>query len=178
MIAKVYSNINIVYTLSEVNYQLYFSERAILAALNSDVDRVNNTCLERLRGESITYLSIDTALDETGTPDYNLYSQEYLNTITLSSIPMHSISLKIGYPIILLLNLDPSASLYNSTQLIVTTLRTRVIKAKILSETHAENAAFILRLSLVTAASSSLPFRLRRRQFSIRLAFGISINKL
>ena len=177
LIDKVYPDIDMVHTLSEVNRQLYFSERAILAALNSDVDGVNNACLERLRGESTTYLSIDTALDESGTLDYNLYSQEYLNTITLSSMPVHSISLKIGCPIILLRNLDPSAGLCNSTRLIVTALRTRVIEAKILSGTHAGNAAFILRLSLVTAASSSLPFRLRRRQFSIRLAFGMSINK-
>jgi ATP-dependent DNA helicase PIF1 len=125
----------------------------------------------------MTYLSVDTALDEGDSPDYHLYPQEYLNTLTLSGMPVHSITLKVGCPIILLRNLDPSVGLCNGTRLIVTALRTRVIEAKILSGTHAGNPAFIPRLALVTSSSSPLPFKLRRRQFPIRLAFGMSINK-
>jgi PIF1-like helicase len=73
LIDKVYPQLDTVHTLSENDRQVYFSERAILAALNSDVDEVNNIYLNRLLRESITYLSIDTALDESRNPDYNLY---------------------------------------------------------------------------------------------------------
>jgi ATP-dependent DNA helicase PIF1 len=106
-----------------------------------------------------------------------VYPQEYLNTITLSGMPVHSITLKVGCPIILLRNLDPSIGLCNGTRLIITALRSRVIEAKILSGSHAGDPAFIPRIALVTASSSPLPFKFRRRQFPIRLAFGISINK-
>ena len=77
----------------------------------------------------------------------------------------------------LLRNLDPSAGLCNGTRLIITALKTRVIEAKILTGTHAGEPAFIPRLVLTTDTSSALPFNLRRRQFPIRIAFGISINK-
>lgn len=177
LIDQVYPQIDMVHTLSQNDRQTYFSERAILAALNSDVDGLNDACLSRLSGDSMTYLSVDTALDEGGNPDYHLYPQEYLNTVTLSGMPVHSITLKVGCPIILLRNLDPSIGLCNGTRLIVTALRSRVIEAKILSGTHAGEPAFIPRLALVTSPSSPLPFRLRRRQFPIRLAFGMSINK-
>jgi ATP-dependent DNA helicase PIF1 len=177
LINKVYPHIHAVHNLSESDRRIYFSERAILAALNSDVDGLNDACLNRLSGDSMTYLSVDTALDEGGSPDYGLYPQEYLNTITLSGMPVHSITLKVGCPIILLRNLDPSVGLCNGTRLIVTALRTRVIEVKILSGSHAGDPAFIPRIALITASSSPLPFKLRRRQFPIRLAFGISINK-
>ena len=177
LIDKVYPQIESIHNLSEADRRAYFSERAILAALNSDVDGLNDACLDRLSGDSMTYLSVDTALDEGGNPEYNLYPQEYLNTITLSGMPVHSITLKVGCPIILLRNLDPSVGLCNGTRLMVTALRSRVIEAKILSGTHAGNPAFIPRIVLVTASSSPLPFRLRRRQFPMRLTFGISINK-
>ena len=61
--------------------------------------------------------------------------------------------------------------------MIVTALRERVIEAKILSGTHRGRSAFIPRISLITSSSSGLPFTLRRRQFPVRLAFGMTINK-
>jgi ATP-dependent DNA helicase PIF1 len=163
--------------LPEEERQTYFSERAILAPLNVNVDDINNACIERLRGDTRTYLSVDTALDESGSNDHRSYPQEYLNTVNVSGMPVHSMTLKIGSPIMLLRNLDPSAGLCNGTRLIVTALKTRVIEARILTGTHAGDPAFIPRLVLTTDTSSALPFTLRRRQFPIRIAFGISINK-
>ena len=92
-------------------------------------------------------------------------------------MPVHSLTLKVGCPIILLRNLDASDGLCNGTRLIVTALKERVIEAKILSGVHAGKSAFIPRVNLVTASSSPLSFTLRRRQFPVRLAFAMSINK-
>ena len=155
----------------------YYSQRAVLAPLNADVDALNTAALERLAGSSKVYLSVDTALDEVGNPTYGTYPTEYLNTIALSGMPTHQITLKVGCPIILLRTLDASGGLCNGTRLLVTALKKRVIEAIILSGTHAGKSAFIPRINLVTASSSSLSFNLRRRQFPIRLAFGMSINK-
>jgi hypothetical protein len=48
---------------------------------------------------------------------------------------------------------------------------------RILSGKHRGETAFIPRISLDTATSSGLPFTLRCRQFPIRLAFAMTINK-
>ena len=52
----------------------------------------------------------------------------------------------------------------------------RVIEAQILTGDKAGNLAFIPRISLAPS-TSELPFSMTRRQFSVRLVFGMTINK-
>ena len=52
-----------------------------------------------------------------------------------------------------------------------------MIQGKILTGKHRGETAFIPRISLDTAPSAGLPFTLRRRQFPVRLAFAMTINK-
>ena len=61
--------------------------------------------------------------------------------------------------------------------MVVTAMAERVIKAQILTGTHAGKKAFIPHISLDTSMSAQLRFILRRRQYPIRLAFGMTINK-
>jgi len=129
-----------------------------------------------MSGTTSTYLSVDVALNDAGAPDYS-YPTEYLNEIGLSGMPNHELMLKVGCPILLLRSLNPFKGLCNGTRMIVTALGERVIEAKILSGTHRGKSAFIPRISLITSSSSGLPFTLRRRQFPVRLAFGMTINK-
>ena len=53
----------------------------------------------------------------------------------------------------------------------------RVIEGKILTGSHAGNIVFILRIALTTKSVGGLPFTLRRVQFPVCLAFGMTINK-
>ena len=62
--------------------------------------------------------------------------------------------------------------------MVITAMAERVIEAQILTGTHAGKKAFIPRISLDTPLSTGLGFILRRRQLPIRLAFGMSINKV
>jgi ATP-dependent DNA helicase PIF1 len=176
IIEKVYDSIDSIDGWSESMKQVYFGERVILAPLNADVDEINDACIERLPGQAKTFLSIDAAINDSGYQDYAL-PNEYLNTMDISGLPRHSITLKIGCPIILLRNLDPPAAQCNGTRLIVTGLGQRLIEAKILSGIRRGESVFIPRISTTTASSSRLPFTLRRHQFPIRVAFGMSINK-
>ena len=176
IIHKVYDGIETIQNLPERMQQAYFGERAILSALNVDVDELNDVCICKLSGTPKTFLSVDTAISDSGYQDHSV-PKEYLNTINLSGLPRHSITIKIGCPIILLRNLDPTAGLCNGTRLIITAFGDRVIQAKILSGIHRGKSAFIPRISVSTASSSGLPFTLRRHQFPIRVAFGMSINK-
>ena len=176
MVHKVYDGIETIQNIPEAMQQSYFGERAILSALNVDVDELNEVCISKLSGTPKVFLGIDTAINESGYQDDSV-PKEYLNTINLSGLPRHSITIKIGCPIILLRNLDPIAGLCNGTRLIITAFHKRVIEAKILSSIHRGKSAFIPRISICTASSSGLPFTLRCHQFPIQVAFSMSINK-
>jgi hypothetical protein len=105
----------------------YFNQRAILAPQNTSVDELNRKILERLPGEQITFYSADSASDSTGQSLDNL-PIEYLNGITMPGYPLHKTVLKVGVPVILLRNIDPSSGLCNGTRLLVTRLREHVIE--------------------------------------------------
>ena len=163
-------------SLSESTIREYFSQRAILAARNIDVVMVNNAVLEMLQGNAKIYSSADSAFNDAGVAN-NAIPNEYLNTIAVSGMPLHQITLKINSVIILLRNLNRYEGLCNGTQLIVTGMAERVIEGQILTGVHAGEKAFIPRISLDTSISTGLGFILRRRQHPIRLGFGMSINK-
>ncbi|KAL7171307.1 hypothetical protein ACSBR2_036039 [Camellia fascicularis] len=58
----------------------------------------------------------------------------------------------------------------------VTRCDTRIIEAQILTREKYGNLAFLPRISL-TSSSSEMPFQMTRRQFPIRLAYALTINK-
>ena len=84
--------------------------------------------------------------------------------------------MNVGIPIRLLRNMDRTNGLCNGTVLIVKQLGTRVIEAKVLNGSHAGNVVFLPRITL-SPSDGIFPFTLKRRQFPIRLAFAMTINK-
>ena len=53
--------------------------------------------MNRFPGEGKTYLSADSVEEE---DLHNAYPTDFLNSITLSEMPPHSMTLKVGAPII------------------------------------------------------------------------------
>lgn len=165
----------------------FFLNRIILSARNEDVEEVNNRLLDRMAGEVHVYHSADTVLLEAGADgdDMDLASRsnhsfppEYLRSLSASGLPPGELRLKVGCPIILLRNLDPSQGLCNGTRLIVVRLSPRVIEARIIGGQFDGHVVFIPRITLnPTNSNGEFPFRLSRHQFPIRLAFAMSINK-
>jgi ATP-dependent DNA helicase PIF1 len=102
---------------------------------------------------------------------------EFLNTITLASMPPYRMALKVGIPIILLRNLDAALGLCNGTHLIIWHLARRLIIAQIIGGVHARNIVNILFIT-VTANHLKWPFTLQRHQFPLQLAFAMTINKV
>ncbi len=94
----------------------YLRERAILALHNKEVSLINMMVLNYLPGAQVDFLSADSAED---TKVANTYPSKFLNTLEVSGMPSHKLPLKIGAPVMLLHNLDPSAGLCNGTRLIV-----------------------------------------------------------
>ena len=82
----------------------------------------------------------------------------------------------MGVLIILLRNLNPSDGLCNGTRLICCGLYSKVIDAEVITGPQVGRRVFIPRISL-TPSDTNLPFVLRRRQFPIRVAFSMTVNK-
>ncbi|KAL4583163.1 hypothetical protein LXL04_007729 [Taraxacum kok-saghyz] len=85
--------------------------------------------------------------------------------------------LKVGCPIILLRNIDPSNGLCNGTRLICKSFQMNVIGAEIAVGHHAGKRVFLPRIPLCLSADDMFPFKLKRKQFPIRLSFVMTINK-
>ncbi len=82
----------------------------------------------------------------------------------------------MGVPILLLCNLNQSIGLCNGTRLIVKRLGQCVIEAEIITRNNVDKRVFIPRI-IMSPSGIDWPFVLRHRQFPIRMAFAMTINK-
>ena len=151
-------------------------EWTILTATNKDVDRINKEVCDKVEGEHRRYLSADSIGDTDNPQHSNLYPVEYLNTLLLSGLPPHELSLKIGSPIMLLRNLNPSLGLCNGTQLKCRSFKDHMIEAEVITGTHGGDRVFLHRMTM-QPSDNLLPFTFCRRQFPIRPSYAMTINK-
>jgi hypothetical protein len=160
------------------NIASYFCHRAILAPTNEVVSEINKKMIAELPTNEMLYYSADS-IDDTSSNLSTLealYPTEFLNTIPMNGLPDHVLHLKIGVPIMLLRNLDPPRGLCNGTRLIVTQLTHRVIEGEIITGKAKGSRVYIPRID-TTSAQSRYPFKLKRRQFPVRLSYAMTINK-
>ncbi|XP_056855468.1 uncharacterized protein LOC108807616 [Raphanus sativus] len=155
----------------------FFQERAILCPTNEDVNRINQHMLDKLPGEERIYLSSDSidASDRFSKNDQAL-TPDFLNTIKVSGLPNHSLRLKVGCPVMLLRNIDHTNGLMYGTRLQITELDDLFVKARVITGEKVGKTVDIPRLS-ITPTDKKLPFKMRRRQLPIAVAFAITINK-
>jgi ATP-dependent DNA helicase PIF1 len=105
-----------------------------------------------------------------------LFTPEFLASLSTSGLPNHSIKLKVGTPIMLMRNIDQNEGLCNGTRLIVTKLAVHVIEAKIIGGKTHGNTLYIPRFDM-SPSQSPWPFKLNRRQFPIIVSYAMTINK-
>ncbi|XP_048622956.1 uncharacterized protein LOC106441802 [Brassica napus] len=128
-------------------------------------------------GEEKIYTSADSIdpIDKISFNDEAL-SPDFLNKIKVSGLPNHSLRLKVGCPVMVLRNINPAAELMNGTRLQITQLMDFMVKAKIITGEKVGNTVYIPRL-LITPSDTRFPFKMRRRQLPLAVAFAITINK-
>ena len=88
--------------------------RAIFIPKNENVDKINEVIIDKFPGIGHTYFSADSVAEDNLE---NAYPTEFLNSITLSAMLPHAMTLKVGAAIILLRNLrtGPGNGLRNGT---------------------------------------------------------------
>jgi len=164
--------------------------RAILTPRNDDALELNNSVLQLMDGEVKEYRSLDRAVTED--PDDALhFPPEFLNSLTPSGMPPHRLQLKVGAVVMLLRNLSLSRRLCNGTRLIVRRTHPHLLECEpllnVVDASAAPVAGHVLpprpppcvllpRIQLITG-DERMPFQLSRRQFPVRLAFAMTINK-
>ncbi len=162
---------------------MYLMQRNFLAPKNTNVDEVNNAILESLSEELHTYLNTNSLTSTkkgasviAGVSTDSLYPMEFLNTLQFSNIANHKLELKVGVPLLLLRNLNQSIGLCSGTRLVVNILGQCVIETKIIIGNNVGKRVFIPRI-IMSPFETDWPFVLHRRQFPIRVAFVMTINK-
>nr|XP_047131669.1 uncharacterized protein LOC124810602 [Hydra vulgaris] len=138
------------YFLKEADY----AKRAILTPTNVDSLAINEEVLHRLPDDVKTYLSSDS-IDTDDLNEINNFSVEFLNSLTPS---------------------DLKGGLCNGTRLMVRALHNNYIDGEVLTGVSAGNRVFVPRVQLAPS-DANLPFTLKRRQFPVRLAYSMTINK-
>ncbi|KAJ0599802.1 putative DNA helicase [Helianthus annuus] len=129
-------------------------------------------------GATITYLSSNSIIphpnDKSG-PEL-LYPLKYLNSLTFTGLPPHSLILKVNVAVILLRNINQMAGLCNGTRLLVTRLLQKVIEARIITGTATGHRVYIPRITFVHN-ENNLPFVFKRKQFLVKICYAMTINK-
>ena len=167
--------INFVYNdfINRYKEQNYLINRSILCTKNITVDRINKDVLNMMPEQKVTYHSVDTPRDE---DNANIYPIEFLNSYNCSGFPPHELELKVNSIVILLRNLNPKQGLCNGTRLLVKAFRSYVIEAEIVSKTNCGARIFLPKIILHPNEDDST-VQFNRKQFPIRLAFALTINK-
>ena len=152
-----------------------YVEGTIYTPLNKNMPNINSVCIARFPGEKKTYISYDTILQEA---QRDALPEDFLNSLTQSGMPDNKLILKEGAPVMLLRNLQagPDSSLRNGTRMIVKQLMKRTIECEVAVGTNRGNRVFLPRIPMYDR-SNEFPFTLVRRQFPVRLAFAVTINK-
>jgi len=166
---------NLIENSGNVNYMV---SKAILAPKNVNIDIISDMVMQRIPEEVVIYPSADSvdSLEDSIINQTQTYSPEFLRSLKIPELPPGELRLKLGIPIILLRNLNPSEGLCNGTRLICRGFQSKVIDAEIITGPHIGKHVFIPRITL-TPSESKLPFNLSRRQFPVRVAFSMTINK-
>lgn len=107
------------------------SERATLAAKNTDVNEINFKIQNEIAGELWIYKSVYC----TTTQDDVNYPSEFLNSLDLPGLSPHNLQLKVGSLIIMLQNIN-QPRLRNGAQLAVKKLLNNVIEATIIKRKY------------------------------------------
>ncbi|XP_074097681.1 uncharacterized protein LOC141526546 [Cotesia typhae] len=152
------------------------TKSVILSARTVDVDMINEQVIELLHeATEKIYIAIDSTENCDNGDMTDAILPEYLHTLNPPNFPPYKLRLRKNTIIMLIRNLNLSEGLCNGTRLMVLDLSTNVLRCNILTGDKAGEIVFINRVTLYCENVYSFTFK--RRQFPIKTAFCMTINK-
>jgi ATP-dependent DNA helicase PIF1 len=149
--------------------------RVILTTLNETVDRLNEQVLQKFPGKEFICYSADSVGPE---DDAITFGPEILNATTPSGLPPHKLILKTGAPIMLLRNLGGNTGACNGTRMFVDRVTRGTLTATFADgELGQKNVQLTIPRVSLTPSDNVMPYTMTRRQFMVRNAFVMTINK-
>ena len=118
--------------------------RSTICSTNKTVDVINDFVMDKFPGHSREYRSFDSIVT-----DAHLYPTEFLNSlISPSGVPPHEMGLKVGYPVMLLRNVDAQHGHCDDIKYRLTHLYDNVIEAVVAVGAYQVNRLFLPRISI------------------------------
>ena len=110
--------------------------------------------------------------------DYNAVPEEELNRNLPQGMPPHALKVKVGMPLILLRNLDPSRGLCNGTRMRLKRVLGRfAIEVKVETEDGGRRVDVIPRIKM-QPKDDEYPYGWTRTQFPVRIGWWIWLRKM
>ncbi len=103
---------NLVENFGKANYIV---SKAILTPKNVNVKVISDIIMEKIPGKIILYPSADliNLLEDSAVEQSQIYLPEFLRSLKIPELPSSKLKLKLGIPIVLLRNLNPSEGFCN-----------------------------------------------------------------
>ena len=150
--------------------------RAVLTLRNEHVRDLNEAVLAGFPAESIHTLPCATTIQGGTREDYATYPVDCLNSLDLPGLPPAALRLCRGAIVVLLRNVDYEGGLCNGARALIIKISPRVLDVLLLSGRCAGQRTFLSRIPM-SPSDYVLPVKLVRRQFPLRLAWIMTINR-
>ncbi|EOA25096.1 hypothetical protein CARUB_v10018404mg [Capsella rubella] len=153
----------------------FYQEKAILCHTDDVVDQINDYMISLLPGEEQVCYSADSIYTSTPNDDM-LYPLEFLNSLNPSGLPGFKLRLKVGAPVMLLRDLNPSEGFCKGTRLQITRLARFVLEARIITGNRRGEKILLPRIPAYPS-DADYPTKIKRNQFPLKLAFAMTIDE-
>ena len=154
----------------------WLASRVILTLRNRRLPVINAAVAKLIPGRAVSLLSADTVTKDA---DENAlrYPTEFLNSLSAGSLPDHKITLKKGFIVMLLRNINTPQGHCNGTRYIVEDITPRLLSLSVASGKE-KGKKFLLPRIPCGPGTDHFPVQdFSRLQFPIRVCFGVTTNK-